>query len=181
MSRTSVHRKSPGGFTLVEIMVALSMAAIIFAAVMTAYLFLGRSLTRLVNLQRQEVQSRRTLRQFTQDLSAAIQLTTATSSQVTLTKPIASGTTTVTYTYASGAGTLTRTDSAGTQTLISGLTSFNVSYFDSGGTAISSSPQSVKSAELAFASQYGTAINGTLTAYATVSPRVVLRNKPALQ
>src|SRR5262245_19186427 len=81
------------GFTLVEVMVATSLPAIVLAAALAAFLFVGRNLTRLVNLQHQEVESRRTLRTFTQDLSAAIQLSTATSTALTMTKPTSSGTT----------------------------------------------------------------------------------------
>jgi len=176
MSRFSAH-SSRRGFTLGEIMVALSVSAIVVAA----YLFLGRNLTRLVNFQTQEVQSRRTLRQFTQDLSAAISLSTVTASQIAFTKPTSSGTTTVTYTYSSGAGTLTRADGSGTQTLLSSLTSFTITYYNEAGVAVTSSPQSVKSVELSFGASVGSSASGTLASYSTVSPRIVLRNKPALQ
>lgn len=162
-------------------MVAVSVCSIIFAGIMSAYLFVGRNLTRLVNFQRQEVESRRTLRQFTQDLSAAIQLTTATSSAIALTKPTSTGTTTVSYAYASGAGTLTRTDSVGTQTLLSGVTTFALSYFNEAGSSVSSGSQSIKSVEFSYSSGSGSAASGTLAASTTVSSRVVLRNKPALQ
>jgi prepilin-type N-terminal cleavage/methylation domain-containing protein len=184
MSPTSGHnRRGAGrsGFTLVEVMVATSVSAIVFAGIITAYLFVGRNLTRLVNLQQQEVESRRTLRHVTQDLSAAIQLTTATSSQVVMTKPTSSGTTTVTYTYTSGTGKLARTDSAGTQTLLSGVTAFTINYYNESGTAITSSPHSVKAVEFSFTAAAGTSGSGTLASYTTVSPRVLLRNKTVLQ
>src|SRR3954471_10012567 len=111
MYRTNVHsaRRRATAFSLMEVMIATTLFGIVLAAVLAAYLFVGRNLTRLVNLQHQEVESRRTLRTFTQDLSAAIQLSTASSSAITLTKPTSSGTTTVSYTYTSGDGTLTRT------------------------------------------------------------------------
>lgn len=168
-------------------LVATSVAAIVLAGVLAAYLFMGRNLTRLANLQQQEMQSRRILRQFTTDLSAASQLSTATTSQIVLVKPTSGGTTTITYAYTAPSpstaanGRLTRQDASGTQTLIRTLTSFTVAYYNEGGTAVTSSPVSVKSVELAFASAYGSASNGTLAAYNSVSPRVILRNKPALQ
>jgi prepilin-type N-terminal cleavage/methylation domain-containing protein len=179
MSRISDH--SPRrGFTLVELMVAVSAMAIVFAGIFSAYLFVGRNLTRLVNFQRQEVESRRALRQFTQDLSAAINLTTATSTQIALTKPTATGTTTVSYTYSSGNGTLARTDSVGTQTILSGVTSFALSYFNETGSSTTNT-QSVKGVEFLYSSAVGTTDSGTRATYTTVSPRVILRNKPALQ
>jgi prepilin-type N-terminal cleavage/methylation domain-containing protein len=183
MSRISVHdaRVRQGGFTLVEIMVATGLLAIVLVGVLAAYLFVARNLTRLVNTQQQEVESRRTLRTFTQDVSAAIQLTTATSSQLVFTKPTASGTTTVSYTYSAGNGTLVRTEGAGTKTLLTGLTSLTLSYFSEAGTLVTSSPQSVKSVEMMFSSAAGTATSGTQSRYTTVSPRVVLRNKATLE
>lgn len=180
MSRINVHRNRRAAFTLVELMAAVSISAIVFAGIFSAYLFVGRNLTRLVNLQRQEVESRRTLQRFTQDLSAAIQLATATSSQVSLTKPLGSGTTAVSYTYSSANGTFTRTDSAGTQTLLSGVTGLTLSYFTEAGSSVTDT-QSVKSVELLVSTATGNANSGTLASYTTVSPRVVLRNKPALQ
>jgi prepilin-type N-terminal cleavage/methylation domain-containing protein len=183
MSRISGHdsRRRRRGFTLVEVMVATSLLGIILTGVLAAYLFLGRNLTRLVNLQQQEVQSRITLRYFTQDVSAAIALSTMSSSQLALTKPAASGTTAVTYTYSSGSGTLVRTEGTRTQTLVTGLTSFAFTYYNEAGTAITSSTQSVKSVEAVFSSATGTTTSGTLAKYTSVSPRVLLRNKQALQ
>lgn len=162
---------------------ATSVSAFIIAGVLAAYLFVGRSLTRLVNVQHQEVESRHTLRQMTADVSAAISLTTATSSQLVLTKKIGSGTATVTYTYSSGAGTLTRADTSnpGTDTLLTGLTVFAITYYNDRGTAVTSSPQSVKSLEFSFTAAAGNANIGTRATYKSVSPRVLLRNKAFLQ
>ena len=158
----------------------MSLCAVIFTAVMGSYLFLGRNLTRLVNFQRQEVESRRTLRQFTQDLSAAISLTTATSTDVALTMPTASGTTAVSYSYSSGSGTLTRTDSIGTQTVLSGVTAFALSYFNQAGSSVASGTQSIKAVEFSYSAGAGSSASGTLASSTTVSSRVLLRNKPAL-
>lgn len=162
-------------------MVATSLLAVVLAGVLAAYLFVGRNLTRLVNLQEQEVESRRTLRQFTEDVSSAINLSTATASQISLTKPTGGGTTSVSYVYSSGNGTLVRTDSTGSQELLSGVTALTITYYNATGGEISSSPQSIKAAELSFSTSAGSANSGTLATFRTVSPRVVLRNKPALQ
>ncbi len=174
-------RNGRRGFTLVEVLVATSVSAFIVAGILAAYLFVGRNLTRLVNMQHQEVESRHTVRQMTADVSAAISLTTATSSQLSLTRTTSSGTMTVTYTYSSAAGTLTRTVSSGTETLLTGLTAFAITYFNERGIAVSSSPQSVKSLEFSFTSAAGTANIGTRASYKSVSPRVLIRNKAFLQ
>jgi archaellin len=164
-----------------EVMLATTLLGIILVGVLAAYLFLGRNLTRLVNLQHQENESRRTLRTFTQDVSAAIQLTTASTTQVVLTKPTSSTNATITYTYSSGAGTLVRNDGTTSLTMLSGLTALTFTYYNEAGTVVSGSPQSVKSVELSYSSAVGTATSGTLARYTSVSPRAILRNKTALQ
>ena len=183
MSRISGHdaRNRRRAFTLVEIMVATGLLAVVLLAVLSAYLFVARNLTRLVSSQQQEVESRRTLRTFTQDVSAAIQLSTATTSQLVLTKPTGTGTTSVTYTYSPGDGRLVRTEASATKTMLTGLTSFTLSYYNEAGTAVTSSPHSVKSVEMMFTSAAGNASSGTQSRYTTVSPRVVLRNKSTLE
>ncbi len=177
MSRINVHSSSARrGFTLVEILVATSLSAIVFAGILAAYLFVGRSLTRLVNFQQQEVESRRALRLVSEDVSAAISLSTATTSQLVMTRRISGLPASVTYTYSSGAQTLTRTDSAGARTLLNGLTTFTISYFNKSGTAVTGSPQSVKGVEFSYTSAAGSAASGTRASYTTVSPRILMRN-----
>jgi len=165
----------------VELMVASGISAIVFAGILSAYLFVGRNLTRLVNTQHQEVESRRTLGRITQDVSAAVQLTTATATNLALTKQVSGTTTPVSYSYSSGNGTVTRTDSSGTQTLLNGVTAFAINYYDASGNAVTSGPQSVKSVEVSYTTGAGTSAAGTRALYSTVSPRVLLRNKPALK
>lgn len=162
-------------------MVATSILAIILLAVLTAYMFVGRNLSKLVNRHRQEAESRLTLRQFSDDLSAALKLTTATAAQVSLVKPTASGNTTVSYAFSSADGTLTRTEGGATRAVLSGVTALSVSYYNEGGSTVAGSPQSVKFVELMFSTASGSEANGTRATYTTVSPRVLLRNKPMLQ
>ena len=184
------------GFTLVEVMIASSLLAVVLAGVLAAYLFVGRNLTRLVNLQQQEVESRRVLRQFTQDVSAAMSLTTAISSpQLTLTKPPEADITppntqpdTVYYFYTppSPSGTATgiferKLNDGPRQKVLSGLTTLTITYYNERGSIVTSSNHSMKAAELSFTSEAGSAKSGTQARYTTVSPRVVMRNKPALE
>jgi Tfp pilus assembly protein PilW len=183
MSRTSAHSpEGRAGFTLVELIVGVSLAFIVMAGILAAYLFLGRNLTRMVNLQQQEVKNRRVLQQFTTDVSSAIQFTTATDTQIVLSVQTAGSPATVTYTYAVGAGstgTLARMDAAGTMTLLTGLSSFDFNFYTETGASTTNLP-SIKSAEFSYTSSLGTATTGTQASYTTVSARVLLRNKPAL-
>lgn len=163
-------------------MVGMALAFIVMAGILAAYLFLGRNLTRMMNLQQQEVRNRRALQLFTADVSSAIQFTTASDTQIVLSVQTSGTPATVTYTYTAGTGstgTLTRTDSAGTATLLTGLASFDFNFYTESNTATTSLP-SIKSAEFTYTSTLGSAASGTLASYTTVSSRVLLRNKPAL-
>jgi type II secretory pathway pseudopilin PulG len=71
-----------------ELIISLTLLAILCTAVISAYLFMGRNLERLMNTQRQGVSSRRALQQFVTDVSAAITFTSATTSNLTFTVPI---------------------------------------------------------------------------------------------
>ncbi len=191
---------------MVELMVAMSVSLIVLGGVLSAYLFLGRGLTRLINAQQQEVKSRHTLRVFTDDLSTGNKLTAASStisSGVTTAAsfvveiPKSGGaTTSVTYTYsysAAGTGTFTRyrADNAETTTILDNVTSLAVNYFTASevaaGTVFSASRTaptnslSVKAVQVQFTTSIGSSASGTLASFTTLSPRVVMRNRGMLQ
>lgn len=182
ISGNSRRHKSRSGFTLVEVIVAVGLSAIIFAGILSGYTFLARNFTRLLNSQGQDTKSRKAVYIFTQDISKAVQVSIATDTHLTLLLPTAGGSnTSVNYSYDSTAGTLTRTDTAGATVLLSNLTSLDFNYFNKSGTTVTSSPFSVKEVELTFSSALGNSSSGTQARYTAVSPRLVLRNKPLLQ
>jgi prepilin-type N-terminal cleavage/methylation domain-containing protein len=193
MSRISAHNlSSRRGFTLVELLVATSISAIVLGGVIAAYLFMARNLERLVHLQQQEVQSRRTLKNFTQDLSAARVLTTISTTSLSMTKPTSGGTTTISYNYVPYTsdptrGDFNRVENSITQVQLSNVTRIALAYYSEAGSTVTvANPQSVKSVELSFTTTVGNTINnnardGTQVSYAMASPRVVLRNKQTLQ
>ncbi len=139
MSPIKNHSPAPmarhQGFSLVELMVAMSIAMMIIAAMLSSYTFLGRNLVRFANQQQLEVQSRRTLQTFASDVHMAERVANAydttkditqdsswqtipTSSQVTFRLSTANGSGgtfvyAVTYVYDTSAGTLTRSISSG--------------------------------------------------------------------
>jgi prepilin-type N-terminal cleavage/methylation domain-containing protein len=195
MSRINAHRSA--GFTLVELLVAMSLMATLMAGVLAAYLFLGRNLTRLVNLQQQERKTRHALRVFSQDVGMASNLTTAsstlsgsttTAAQFVLVPPTGSA---VTYAYSSATGKLTRAEGAGqAQEILTDVTSFSINYFTVSqtlsGTAFSttlaapSNPLGVKAVEFRFTTSVGSSAAGTQATYSAMSPRVLLRNRTGL-
>lgn len=158
---------------------ASSLSAIVFAAILSAYLFIGRNLSRLASNQSLDVETRRTLRQMTTDVSEAITLTTAGATTMTLTKLGPSGNVTVSYVYNSGTQQLNRTVGATVTKLLSRAESLAFTYYAENGTTTTDT-KSAKSVELSFTIAAGTQSSGTLARYRSVSPRVIMRNKQVL-
>ena len=116
----SIHGSKPAGpfrrtakglepieraFTLVELLVGMSLSLMVMTAVLTTYVTVGRNFTRSLGLSSAtqpnlESQARRTLATFTQDVRMA-------SGIVTTTVPVSPSAITVTLTLPTGAGTKT--------------------------------------------------------------------------
>lgn len=91
-----------GGFTLVEVLIGAALSAVIMAAVLSSYVYIGRGLGRLTNQQTLENEGRRTLAIFTRDVRMASDLTDTanlSATRVSFLVPTSSGTNTVTYYY----------------------------------------------------------------------------------
>lgn len=182
---------SSRAFTLVELLIGATLSAAVMAAVLSSYIYLGRSLNRLTNQQTLETEARRTLDTFTNDVQLATGIDTAatvSASTVRLTIPSTTGaTTTVTYTFtndAGGNGTFVRTPSGGTaQTLLRNITNngLTIRYYDSAGTEYTSYTNylpGIKQLALEFSTQTGVAASGTRTlVHRVVSSRILLRNR----
>lgn len=88
------------GFTLVELMVAAGLGAIVLAGVLTTNLELARSGTRVTQYAEMSTQVRRALEQLEGDLKSAITIIWNGPSDITLTLPAQNGTTSqVTYAW----------------------------------------------------------------------------------
>lgn len=189
--------QSRAAFTLVELLVGMTLALIVMTGVLSTFTFLGRNLNRLSNQQKLESESRRTLAYFGQDVRMAIALTSPSDTTVTFTRYTSSGTTTTVYNYYSSAttvsgvaipaGSLTRTTpSGGTPViLLTNLLSFDIDYYDASDNAVTdftNKVSSIKKVAMDFRSQTGSSPNGTLTpVYAGGSPRIAIRNKVLLE
>jgi prepilin-type N-terminal cleavage/methylation domain-containing protein len=202
MSRFNGHRRDRvaiAGFTLLELMVAMSISVVIFTAVLGAYIFLGRNLTRLANIQKLEVADRRAIYLFTRDVSTAQQITaTATPyPTIALTIPQLSPlppSKTVTYQFRNGALYRAATPPGSPEDvssdittsnaqILGDLTAFAFNYFGMDGSLLAPplSGNAIKFVEFTFTTSTGDPANGTQTTFTATSPRVALRNKPFLQ
>lgn len=110
------------GFTLVEVLVATALSSGVLAAVLSTFLFLGRSGANIQNYAAMEAQARTALEQFAEDTRQASSVTWVSSTSLMLTV----NTQLVTYTYNSTAAEFTRQVGTGTATaLLGGLTTFS--------------------------------------------------------
>lgn len=124
-------------FTLVELLIGMSLGLFVMAAVISCFVFLSRSMARLQLHQQFDAQGRRALLYFAQDARMAGSISFSpllpTGSNFSFTIPTSSGTTNINYGYDSVSGTLTRTDlnTSSSVVLLNNLTSFRFDYYDS--------------------------------------------------
>lgn len=98
-----------GGFTLVEVLIAVTLSVFILAGVLSANLQVIRGGVRLAQYAEMDSQVRRALDFLGRDLKSASNLTWNNSSDLTLTIPSGSGTTAqVTYAWTAASGTFFR-------------------------------------------------------------------------
>lgn len=97
------NRSTRGGFTLVELMISMSLGMIVMLAVFSTYSYLGRNLTRLSYRSVLETQGRKIRETFAADIRGAKSITNASATTLTLAM-IGGGS--VAYTY--NGGQLTR-------------------------------------------------------------------------
>ena len=176
-SDARVH--SARGFTLVEVMVGAALASAVLVAVLTTFLFLGRSGANLRNYNDMEAQARTSLEIFAEDTRQASGVTWTSSESVTLIV----NATAIVYSYASGK--FIRKTSAGTKVLLSGITNFTFSAYDINGsaitdfstsTALTTANNSTKQLQISLSASR-TNMTVTDATNIVLSARYVLRNK----
>lgn len=184
-------------FTLFEVMLATVITSFVFAGVLSAYIFLGRGLSRQLNAEGLESRTRLALSYFTQDVSGATSITAqnpgaqVTGDQMTLTIPTSTAPYSVTYhcDWSGGAsnGILERSVNSGTYlVLLSNISSINFQYFDAANNSVAaptsaSSPQiNIKQVCMSFTTSAGYGPSGNLSQFTMVSPVVILKNKAML-
>jgi hypothetical protein len=189
-----MHRRpASAGFTITEVMVSSTLAAIVMAAVLSSFVFIARNLARLSSYQALEAESRIALGYLRRDFAFArgVKTSTApTASSVTLSLPGGD----VTYTYDSAAGTLRRQATFGTvldrillHTTSCECTQFSFSYYtmtDGSPTdqvaPTTFVPYSIKQIQVRFVVESPPSWTAqSRTRYEAASSRFLIRNKVA--
>jgi prepilin-type N-terminal cleavage/methylation domain-containing protein len=110
-------RPSQAGMTLVELMVAVGVASIVFAAVGSLSMYTSRSFVAMGNYSDLDRLSRNALDRMSRDIRQSKQLTTYTPTKLSF---LQQDGTTVTFDYNAGGGTLTRKQGGTNTTLLTG-------------------------------------------------------------
>ncbi len=95
-------RRSRAGFSLIELVVAMTIASMAMAAVLSTSIFIGRSCVATTDYADMTREARTALELFARDVRMASDVTAFSSTAVTLTVVTSSGTKTVNYTYVPG-------------------------------------------------------------------------------
>lgn len=106
-----------GGFSIVEVMIGSALASFLLAGILSTFLFMGRAGANLWNYSDMEVQARRSLEIFAEDVRQASAITWNTSTSVTLVV----NSTAVGYAYDSATGVFSRQVGSETRQLITGI------------------------------------------------------------
>ena len=124
-------RRGRAAFSLVELLISLSLVMMLTLALLTSYVFIARGDRSLQNYGDMNAQARKLLEQLGEDLRGATDVTDFTASSLTLTVPTnTAGTTTqdVIWDFDSASGVVTRQDAARTSTLARDVQSFAFFY-----------------------------------------------------
>jgi len=174
-------------FTLVEIMIAVSLLSLVLSTMIPTFIVFAKSIASLGNYASMSRDSRIGLELISRDFHAAEILTKATANELTLTLPADAGGGTVNYKYTPGTvpgkGTFTRvtTPSSGTtQTtqLLDDVVQFSMAYYNKLGVDVSSSASVLSQAKSV---QLNAKLEKTVVTTANtdyiISARFLMRNK----
>ena len=124
-------RRRVRGFSLVELLISLTLVMLLTLALLTSYVFIARGDRSLQNYGDMNAQARKLLEQLGSDLRGATDVTDFTATSLTLTVPTnLAGTTTqdILWDYDSVSGIVTRQDATQTVTLARDVQTFAFFY-----------------------------------------------------
>jgi Tfp pilus assembly protein PilV len=145
----------PAAFSLVEVMISLTLVMMLTLALLTSYVFIARGDQSLQNYGDMNAQARKLLERFGNDVRSATDVVNFTASTVTLTVPTNLAATTtqdITWDYNSVTGKVTRQDSAGVANYASDVQTF-ILYYTNNNNSSTASLVAVKQVQLSLRMQ----------------------------
>ncbi|HEX2101206.1 MAG TPA: prepilin-type N-terminal cleavage/methylation domain-containing protein [Candidatus Synoicihabitans sp.] len=123
---------APAGFTLVEVLISMSVMLVLGAAALTSILLIGRGNMALGNYTQMNAGSRMIIEQMGRDVRQMSTITTATASMLagTSTAQSGSGTQALSYVYDPGMQTLTRSVNGTVVATYRDISEFSFTYYN---------------------------------------------------
>ena len=170
--------RAAAGFTLVEMLISLTLVLLLTLALLTSYVFILRGEKSLVNYGEMNSQARKMLDTLGDDLRMARDVTNFTSTSLSLKLPTsvsdATATQTVTWDYVSATGKVTRTVGTTVTTLAKDVNSFSF-YYTNNSNAVTTSLVEVKQVQLAMRMQR--LVASAVTSEYVISAQFTMRSK----
>lgn len=119
------------GFTLTEVLIAMTLCGIVLAVSTGSLLFLAKTTKGLGNYQEMNMASRFTLEDFGSDARMTVDVNSASASSVSLEVYNSAGSvSTVVYSYDSTAGTFSRTTGGVTEIVLKDVSALSLVYYN---------------------------------------------------
>jgi len=166
-----------GGFSLVELLISLTLMMMLTLALLTSFTFIARGDRSLTNYGDMNAQARKLLEQLGQDLRATTDVVDFGATSLTLTVPTntaATASQTVIWSYDSVARALSRQDNSGTKTFARDVDTFTFYYYNSTN-AVTTSLVEVKQIQLSM--RMLRLVASTITSEYVISAEFTMRAK----
>ena len=165
------------GFSLVELMISLTLMMMLTLALMSSFVFIARGDRSLQNYGDMNTQARKLLERLGEDLRAATDVSNFTAETLTLTvptNPAATATQDVTWDFDSVSATVTRQDNSGTVQYAQDVNTFAF-YYANGNNVETTSLVEVKQVQLSL--RMLRLVASTVTSEYVISAQYTMRAK----
>ncbi len=130
MDNCEINRRKKRGFTLTELLIATSISSVLISGITSSYMFIFKSSLGMSQYIEMNTQSQIGLERFGRDMRMAVDIWSASATNLSLEVQSESGTRTVTYTLDEATKSLVRVEGTWELTVIENIESLKISYFN---------------------------------------------------
>lgn len=173
VSRASVQSSGARGFTLAELIVGISLSAVITLGVISSFTFVGRNLVRLSNHSELQTRSAIAIATLQKDVARTTSVFAASPTSLSLTLNNAGTSETVTYLWDATRGEVTRIAPFHSYVVLRKVTQLQFSYADADGN-VTAVPAAIRRIEWDATTAAGLPASGTHVVHPLVSPAMLI-------